>query len=910
MSSIQKASYIIADSQFYEPLERYQPEPSAHLDPVKEMLPKDWMVIQKGPWFHAVPPDKILPLQGWKIHLSASEKDARSIIDCAVPVLVDGSTPFKFAVDRRMLSIMNSRSWGRGAAGKFITIYPDNEDDFRRLLEQLDQATAGLSGPYIYTDRRYKNSRVVQYRYGGITPTGVLTLKGDRQFVLVSPTGETVPDERQPCFVLPDWVSDPFPEEASELQAGEEHTLHDGRYLIESVLTFSNCGGVYLATDRQTGSTVLIKEARPLVNTTPSGDDAVALLHKEYRLLQKLENTGIAPHPLDFFQDWEHFYLVEEYLENAKSLRSHAAANDVLLLTNPSREDVEACWADFRRVFSRVTEILTILHAHGVVFMDLSLNNVLVVQEGAEMKLIDFEAAFEIGLDSPTYIFTPGFASLDDMNTRKQGVEGDYYALGAMMLAYFMPVNGLSGLDRHVHERFIESVTEDFALPKALASTVIALMDRDPDRRPGPAEVISMLETNAGIERAPAIQIADEAAVSGYHLLLDRVVDYILGVASYDRSDRLFPADPKVFVTNPLGLGYGACGTAYAIHALRGRVPQEVLDWILRQDIDPQRYTPGLYCGLAGIAWVLLDLGIRDRAEKLLHASFDHPSLPGAADMFYGLAGWGLTNLKFFLSTGDQAYLDQARKAGEQLIATGQEGNDGLYWPSPDGSVWLGFGHGGSGVSLFLLYLYLTTGEQRFLDCGRKALDFDLDNSMRNREGGLSWRLRTGPITSMVPYFRYGAAGVGTAVLRYYWLLGGERYRAVLDDILPDVDRKYAIFPGKFMGLAGMGDFLLDLAETEGYERRARDAARRVATGVTLFQLERPEGIAFPGYDLFRITCDYGSGSAGIALFLNRLLTGRQADFLLDTLFQDETKRCKNVVNSDTYRPALALAIA
>jgi len=60
---------------------------------------------------------------------------------------------------------------------------------------------------------------------------------------------------------------------------------------------------------------------------------------------------------------------------------------------------------------------------------------------------------------------------------------------------------------------------------------------------------------------------------------------------------------------------------------------------------------------------------------------------------------------------------------------------------------------------------------------------------------------------------------------------------------------------------------------------------RKVATGIMQFRLER-HGIAFPGDFLARICCDLGTGSAGIALFLNRLLGRQSSDFMLDDLFE------------------------
>jgi hypothetical protein len=53
----------------------------------------------------------------------------------------------------------------------------------------------------------------------------------------------------------------------------------------------------------------------------------------------------------------------------------------------------------------------------------------------------------------------------------------------------------------------------------------------------------------------------------------------------------------------------------------------------------------------------------------------------------------------------------------------------------------------------------------------------------------------------------------------------------------------------------------------------------------TLFKLEKGSGFAFPGDRLLRISCDYGTGSAGVGVFLQRLRTNGESDFMLDALF-------------------------
>lgn len=886
MSSIPKLKFLITHKVFYESLEHYVPDRRSLLEPVQELLPSDWEVLRKGVWFHAEPPQKALPLQGWKIHLSATEQNAVPMLRQVVPVLVGRNVAFKFAVDQRMLSLMTSKGWDRGSSGKFITIYPDNERQFVDLIDELHHATVSLFGPRILSDRRYRDSKVVYYRYGGIAPVEVLAANGEKKLIISAPDGRAIWDERQPRFVLPEWVKDPF-EGQMDLSAKEDpDTLKNGRYAIRSTLTISNSGAVYLATDNDGGAMVIVKEARPFINIASDGADAVAMLRKEYRLLRHLEPARIAPRPIDLFAEGERSYLVEEYLPDAVSLRFYSHSKLVVLFAHPAPEKVKELWSDYRRLFIEIARLMQVVHQYGIVLMDFSNNNILLANHGQTIRFIDFEAAVEAGTDTPTHLLTPGFASMKDLEKKAAGVENDYYSLGAVMLSSIIPINAMMDLDPQVHIRFLRSVAADYGLPSTLCPLIGRLFNSDPELRPKPAEVIAVLE-RSGTD-SPALHHTNDVSNNGLSETCmhaaQEIVRYVLKAASYNRTDRLFPADPKVFVTGPLNVAYGACGVAWAVNAITGDLPQSISDWILQQKVDEKLYPPGLYLGSAGIAWTLKSLGFHERAEELARSTWHHPGLGESWDIFHGLAGWGMGQLKFFLETGDEAYLQQAVLAGKKLADSARTENGCLYWPQSNGAVVIGFAHGSSGISVFLLYLYLVTGDEQFLDLGKKALDFDTAACISNSEGDRSWPIRRSPDAPGLPYFRYGTAGVGMATVRYYRALGEARYEALLGEMLPDVNRKYAIYPGRFIGLAGIAEFLLDLRELDRFHAIASAALQRVISGIMLFKMEGEDGVAFPGYELYRVSCDFGTGSAGIGALLHRYVSGQRSAFFLDEL--------------------------
>ena len=115
-------------------------------------------------------------------------------------------------------------------------------------------------------------------------------------------------------------------------------------------------------------------------------------------------------------------------------------------------------------------------------------------------------------------------------------------------------------------------------------------------------------------------------------------------------------------------------------------------------------------------------------------------------------------------------------------------------------------------------------------------------------------------------------------MIRFYAILGTQKYLVLADKAARYAATKYAGFPGQFMGLSGMGEFLLDMYRFTG-DIHYRDEARKIASGVLLFAVPEPQGIAFPGEELMRMATDYATGSAGIGLFLSRLLQPRSRLF-------------------------------
>ena len=871
--------YHLLDKDYHEAFDRYTPETADFHDHVSCFLPPEWKITQRGIWFYCASSNNIVPQQGWKIHLSATPLNAREVLVRAASVLFQhGTADFKFAADLSTLLLINGKNWARGGSGKFITVYPQDQRSFLVLIEELYQATKDFCGPYILSDYRYQDSSIVFYRYGGMKSHEVLNIKGERTPMLVGPDGREVQDERLAYPVTPDWASSPFVAAGPAAEADEGGLLLQGRYMIEEALSFSSAGGVYRAIDQHSNQRVVIKEARPHIHETGDGCDAVDRLVKEYSFLEMFADTGIAARPICLFQEWEHWFLVEEYIEGV-SLNSHSAQNNILLRTRPDSEDYRAWFRTFRQLAMNLARIIQTLHSRNVVFTDLSTNNIMVCDGGTELKLIDFEGAELAGEGTPSFVYTPGFVSKDRLSGATASFADDYYSMGAVLLAYLMPWNGLLHLRPEAKEEIIASIQQDANLPAAISEMILGLLDECPSKRPDTA---ALLEVLSRVE-APQEPAASDSERLDYQRVVDGIVNHIQQAATYSRHDRLFPSDPSVFTTNPLSVAYGASGIAYALKKITGESPQAAIDWIAGHEISRDNYAPGLYTGLSGIAWSLLEAGAQKEAKRIFELTFRHPLLYHAADLFYGSAGWGLANLRFFHETGDELYLDNAKQAANQLLQPAPGMLSGTAWQLLNDKG-IGLAHGGSGIALFLLHLFLITKEERLLSCGQLALDLDIRSGVSTRDKGLSWPAQADVQSPLFPYWRYGAAGIGMAAARYYKFAGCAHYWPVLEKIFIEADRKYAVIPGRFKGLAGLGEFLLDMYDFTGQERFL-ESSHKVAEGIMKFRVER-NGIAFPGDDLSRLSCDYGTGSAGIALFLHRLSAGGYADFMLDRFIE------------------------
>ena len=881
--------YSLVASDWYESFSQFVPSPD-YLQIVRGRFPLSWAIHQGGIWTHTYPIDHESPKQGWKIHISTRSENSKQILEICTDICVQHEVAFKFLADPLVFSIIMDKASARESGGKFITIYPSDVQHFRRIADDLCESLDEFKGPYILSDKRYKNSEVVYYRYGAFTGTSQISIFGQIENLLQDPNGSLIEDGRSPFFNPPSWIPNPFDSDEDEVDLSQDPGtiyLQDEKYLIEVSMHFSITGGVYKAIDMDTGQHVIIKEARPHTHIGSDGLDAVERLRKEHRLLKRLSGTGVAPEPLDIFEEWEHLFVVEEFIEGNNLFDVATDESFSTIESDPKNRNlyVEGLY----KIFANLAHVLKIVHEHNIIVNDISPGNIILHQEEETLRLIDLEGAWEVGVDAPYTLFgTQGFRPPKGV----QYPSDDIYGMGRIMFSLISPVTSLINIKPTATQIFLDGAENSGILPSSMKELILECMNIEENERPSEGELLNRLN-NMSIDTHT--QLGTNNLTIDNALLtdtVDEILKYIKSHMSFNRTDRLFPADPSVFATNPLSVAHGAAGVAYALSSLEGEVSDQVVTWMLSQEISSDKYPPGLYIGLSGIAWVFWHLEQQKIALQLMKTAAEHPLLGELPDIYYGAAGFGLACLYFHKETQDEYWLEQAVKVGDRLIDTMEETEAGYYWPDTEGNIWCSYARGQSGIALYLLYLNLASGESRFQDAGRRTLSYELEQVQETEQGSQIRRAASDSPDSIhkhvaAPYWADGSAGLCTSLVRYWAVFKDDEYKDTLDALMPDTAREITAFPTLFTGLAGLGNAQLDLWDFTS-EPKYIEMAFKITKWILQFQMEKPDGIAFPGEQLLRISNDFGSGSAGIAMFLNRLANREKKfqnfNFLLDDL--------------------------
>ncbi|WP_441246349.1 class IV lanthionine synthetase LanL [Kitasatospora sp. McL0602] len=888
-----------------------------------------------------------MPAQGWKLHVSAASEVADQVLGAVAAVLADDPCVYKFAADRDKLHEINSRNSERGSAGKFITVYPADDEQFRRIAERLHHATEGLPGPGVLSDRAYAPGSRVHYRYGVFARPAELGNDGAYRSMMVGPDGARVEDLRTAGYRCPPWVVDPVegrgstdskgasgaktssnattpasarnPAAASTPPAAprprSSGVLLGGRYALTAAVRHSAKGGVFLGRETETGTDVVVKQARAHIEVDRSGREARTALRHEAMLLTRLDGQQLTPRPIELIEQDDSLFLVQERIPG-QSLASWVAGR----LRRDGTPDI--AWSQAGPMATALIELVQQVHAQGLVLRDLSPGNVMVRPDGS-LRLVDLEMAAQAGSAAGS-AGTPGYRAPEQGPAVTSAIADhstDLYALGGLLFLLSTGHDPLlpedAPLPRPAAERlgrWLEQAARHGDTARRLAPIVLALRAEEPDRRWSLArarDAVAACTDHTVGHPAPASPLPDQ--------LLDRLIRdglrHVAATATPERRDRLWPTVPAGQLTDPCNVQHGAAGVlAVLARAALAPLPEEERElarqtaalaaaWIERRCAAEPRVLPGLHFGRSGTAWALLDaaeaLDDKELADRAVELARRVPVEWPNPDVCHGAAGAGFLQLRLHRATGSAEYLDQATACARALLGAAQQEPYGLVWPVPKsfdsslaGITHLGYGHGVAGVGAFLL----ATGDTTTATLAARTLAATVryesgppdgaTGSDTGSDTGIGTGIGTGieaawwpqsagdPDAVKLQHWCSGSSGVGSFLIRLWRATGDtEAYGLALAAGQAVLDSRWHSGVCACHGLAGNGEYLLDLAEATG-EARFRSGAEELARLIASRAALRDGLLVLPDETGIGFTPAYGTGTSGALAFLLRLRHG------------------------------------
>jgi hypothetical protein len=569
------------------------------------------------------------------------------------------------------------------------------------------------------------------------------------------------------------------------------------------------------------------------------------------------------------FEEWEHSFLVEEYIKG-DDLRQLLLTRSPLLQVRPTLSESTAYYEMFRTFSKNIISAIGCVHRHGVVFGDISPNNVKVFPETLETRLIDLETACRLATDDPTVLHTLGYRKKEKPSAEPGTQADDLHAIASVMFYLIFPISALSVLKDDVFTSILRVMLADLGWSDTPVFSVVQGLSSG---QMSCEQASILLDSPVRLLPPSYAEEVDE----GFCETAARNLGEFLVHHMRPSGDALFPADPFIGKTNPLSLGFGACGVLYALKKSGIEIPFCASVWLEKRldKLDPDTVAPGLLTGTAGIAWCLLELGVEERASDLMQLANESRLRTAHHSYFYGMAGIGMANLAFFHRTGSVRFLNTAVELANQLLDQSAENERGLHWKSGD-LVHLGLGYGQSGVALFFLRLFEMSGDEKWLHAGRQALLFDISHGVELEAGIVTFPRGVGD-TTMEPYLEEGSAGIARVALRFGMFEQAE-------SILLDAHRKYSVLAGLLYGTTSFVDILTDARQFLDEEKYRRMMRRPLAGIRDMYLLKYQEGWATPGEGLFRVSCDYATGVAGVLRAFDRVGRLDAADFSLDEI--------------------------
>ena len=254
----------------------------------------------------------------------------------------------------------------------------------------------------------------------------------------------------------------------------EQNTTRFGRYQLQDELGRGNAAVVYRGTDLHLQRPVALK--LPLTETKP--DDAREFL-AEARAAAHLTHPNIIT-IYDFGVVEKRPFIAMELL-SGRNLAEFVAQRGALGLRT------------IVKIAIQTADALAYAHARGVVHADVKPDNIAVINDQADIKLMDFGIAYQPESTQPTagdYVAgTPHYMSPEQIGNHTLDGRSDLFSLGVIL--YWL-LSGRTPFREHETKKLLDRIANedaprlkprDLSTPQALIDMVHVLLQRDRNAR-------------------------------------------------------------------------------------------------------------------------------------------------------------------------------------------------------------------------------------------------------------------------------------------------------------------------------------------------------------------------------------------------------------------------------------------
>ncbi|MCT3033272.1 class III lanthionine synthetase LanKC [Pediococcus pentosaceus] len=815
----------------------------------------EWQAEIDNYWHRMSHKSSKLPDQGWKIHISANIEDAQEVLIDISEYLIKKKVSFKFVPSFNDLLTTYSKSGNRVEAGKFITIYPKDENEFCNLLDPLMNITAKYKeGPYILNDCPWKQSNVY-FRYGAFTKLIELQ-NGIPVYVIKTPSGGVIEDKREPFYCIPDFVSEPqyvtenntFPNE--KVFSGLENLG------IKNAIHFSSSGGIYEG--EINGQTVVIKEGRPNIGLSDERSDGFKRVKNEYRTLKKLEDIKGVVNSLEYKEIWKHNYLVEEKIEGI-------TLGEYLSIRFPfaNQSSVAKYKKDTVEIIKNLANLVQQVHSKGIAIVDFQPENIVVNtnSEEAIVKLIDFESSEPMNEEYRPNLVIPEYASF-----QKESYENaDWFALYKLSRTLFLPVEPTMIFNQELERRQNKNIENKFG--KEIVDFLTSIRELCEKH----TRIYRKADFYSGEIAVPPEIISRKNLKQTLTFLENGIVN------EFDyNSTELIHGDVRQFdkSLSKYSISYGATGAIMALSRLGDidkLTTKEFNGWLekTKENIDKiisiePDYDIGLFDGLCGIALTFYDVGEFSFAEKLFKYC-DVETRPLDISIYSGISGIGLANLALYSVTKNNNYRENVIKSANIII---ERYKNGEFETQPDFEGRLSLVKGWAGAVLFLWKAGISLDISIFKKYSLNILDKIIEKGIIDSDRGLSLLDKSKKIQRLLPYLDTGFAGITVLLIDMKIddpKLMNDKYGDVFHSIKYDAGSFCAYCCSLFSGVSGL---MVSSNAVRNYYGEDNYLDNYVNSLNNYAITTENNEILMPGLMGVKCSMDYETGASGVILAL------------------------------------------